>query len=294
VTITDIVNSKELVLVLSEKRAMLHRPNLGLYNPDGPFVWVKNQLKERNLEWVGKKNTAAGEANIFRTAFRDKANNCDWSYDFWIDAKTKQLVAVQVPGADIYDPERDPVRKNPSEKEWSVQRPMCSVQHDITFDVELDESLFRLERPEGYAFENKIEPRRELTEKEMVEYLGILADYNDKTFPDQVFPFTFTSDRLNKVWEKAKNDRTAAEQKLLETNNYYKKAGLNMMPIAHFVQDHTAQKSFRYLGKGVKFGDKDRIVCWYKLKGSNSYRAVYGDLSVKEVSPEDLPLRVEP
>jgi hypothetical protein len=34
-------------------------------------------------------------------------------------------------------------------------------------------------------------------------------------------------------------------------------------------------------------------VCWYKLKGAKTYRVVYGDLSVKDVAAEDLPLPVE-
>ena len=130
----------------------------------------------------------------------------------------------------------------------------------------------------------------------MIDYLGILADYNDKTFPDQVSPFAFPSDRLNRTWDKPKKERTAAEQKLLDTKEHYM-GRVNSMPIGHFLQDHAVQKSFRYLGKGVKLGDKDRIVCWYKLKGAKdpkTYRAVYGDLSVKDVAAEDLPLPVGP
>ena len=90
---------------------------------------------------------------------------------------------------------------------------------------------------------------------------GILADFNDKTFPDQVFPCVFPSDRRNKTWDKPKKDRTAAEQKLLDTKDHYMMASLNAMPTGHFVEEHTVEKSFRYLGKGVKLGDKDRIVC---------------------------------
>jgi hypothetical protein len=30
-------------------------------------------------------------------------------------------------------------------------------------------------------------------------------------------------------------------------------------------------------------------VCWYKPVGSQTYRVVYGDLSVRDVAPEDLP-----
>ena len=47
------------------------------------------------------------------------------------------------------------------------------------------------------------------------------------------------------------------------------------------------------MGKGVKLGDKNRIVCWYKLKDAKdptTYRVLYGDLSVKDVAPKDLPL----
>jgi hypothetical protein len=71
-------------------------------------------------------------------------------------------------------------------------------------------------------------------------------------------------------------------------------AGLNGMPVVHFLQDHAEKDSFRYLGKGVRLGDGDRIVCWYRLKDSPMYRVVYGDLSARDVLPEDLPLPVEP
>ncbi|MCK4298919.1 MAG: hypothetical protein KAX80_05270, partial [Planctomycetes bacterium] len=136
--------------------------------------------------------------------------------------------------------------------------------------------------------------RPQVTEKEMAEYLGVLAEYNDRTFPDQVLPFNLPSDEINRIWDKPQEERTAAEQKLLDTQEHYKRAGLNEMPVSHFLQDHAELSSFRYLGKGVSLGDKHRIVCWYRLKGSTSYRAVYGDLSVKDVAPEDLPLSVEP
>ncbi len=290
-TITDAVNMEELSVDPEEKRATV-RELAFARNPSGPFNWQKEEMQKRSLEWVGKAETETGEANIFRASFKKKCNNEDWSYDFWIDAKTKQLVAVQVPGADIYDPENDPVRMNPPYKDWYTKEPLCSIQYDIIYNADLNESLFSLEPPEGYTIEVKRRPQ--VTEKDMVEYLGILADFNNKTFPDQLFPFIFTSDRINKVWDKAEDERTPAEQKYIETMDHYMMAGLNKMPTGHFIEDHTAEKSFRYIGKGVKLGDKDRIVCWYKLKGSNTYRVVYGDLSVKDVAPEDLPLPVKP
>jgi len=290
-TITDTVNMEELSVNPGEKRATVRELTMAM-NPRGPFVWQKEEMRKRNLEWVGKVETETGEANIFRTAFRNKADNRNWSYDFWIDAKTKQLVAVQVPGADIYDPENDPLFMNPPHEDGYEKIPICHIQHDIIFDADLDVSLFSLKPPEGYTVQTVCRPQ--VTEKEMIEYLGILADYNSKTFPDQLSPFAFTNDRINKTWDKAEDERTAAEQKLIDTLDHYKMAGLNKMPTGHFIEDHTVKDSFRYIGKGVKLGDKERIVCWYKLKGSNTYRVVYGDLSVRDVAPEDLPLPVEP
>jgi outer membrane lipoprotein-sorting protein len=290
VTIEDAVNLKRLSLNPRKKTATIRELAMPFCDPRGAFFWEKEYIKTRELELVGRRQTKTGEVDVFRTAFFDEANNEDWSYDFWVDAKTKQLMAVYIPGANIYDSENDPARNNPPETEWFTSKPIISVKHDINFDAELHELLFSLEPPEDYSVEHK--PRHRVTEDEMVDFLGILAEYNNKTFPDR--PATPSSDKINEIYEMPEKDRTVAEQMLLETLDYYKMAGLNMMPTGHFVQDHTVEKSFRYLGKGVRLGDQTRIVCWYKLKGSNSYRAVYGDLSVREVTPKDLPLKVYP
>ena len=292
VHIEDTPKMRQLTWDPNEKRATLTDIAVDVHDSRMPFVWVKKDLEANDLQWVEKRRTAAGEVNIFRHAFRDNANGRDWSIDFWIDQKTKQLVELHNPGADIFDPDTDPARNNSPEKEWSTGTIAGSIQHDIIFDVVLDDSLFRLEPPEGYALETKTRPH--VTEQEMIDYLGILADYNDKAFPDQVFPYAFSSDRLNKSAKKPKKDRTAAEQELLDANDRYKMAGLYLLPIGQFVQDSTVENSFRYLGKGVKLGDKDRIVCWYKPKGAATYRVVYGDLTVKDLPPEALPLPVEP
>ena len=60
-----------------------------------------------------------------------------------------------------------------------------------------------------------------------------------------------------------------------------------------FAEDNTVPDSFRYAGKSVKLGTADRIVCWYKLKSTGTFRAIYGDLTVKDIAPKDLPLPVE-
>jgi hypothetical protein len=288
--ITDAVNLRSLSLAPQERRATLRELALTTFDRRGPFIGITEHMNKPDLQWVGKRVTATGEVNVFRRAFRRESNHQDWSYDFWVDARTKQLVAVQVPGADIYDPETDPARDNPAEKEWSTMTPACSIQHDIDFDAVLDDSLFSLEPPPGYAVE--IERRTRVTEAQMIEYLSVMADCNDKTFPDQ--PYSIGVVRLNEIDDKAKEDRTPAEQRLREITHQCKMANLNLLPTGHFVEDHTVKGTFRYLGKGVRLGDADRIVCWYRLKDTGDYRAVYGDLSVRDIVPADLPLPVAP
>jgi len=46
---------------------------------------------------------------------------------------------------------------------------------------------------------------------------------------------------------------------------------------------------WHYVGKGVEFGDANTAVFLYRPKGSKTYRVIYGDLSVKDVAPDNLP-----
>lgn len=305
VAITDVLQRKELNLNPEKKEATLFELATVLYDLHGPFAWIQisglkhnwrgpvvwfnDQTEKGKLAWAGKKETANGEADVFRAAFKDMPNNRDWSYDFWIEKKSKQLTAVHIPGANIYDPEKDPARENLPEESWSWKMPMGSALCDIHFDVELDESLFRMVPPADYTFQS-VPGRAPVTEKEMVEYLGVLAAYNDNTFSDQVFPFVFTSDELTRIEDKPIEARTPAEQNLLNTIEHYKRAGLNKMPTGHFVEEQTVEKSFRYLGQGVKLGDQDRMVCWYKLPASDTYRVVYANLTIKDIFASELPL----
>lgn len=56
------------------------------------------------------------------------------------------------------------------------------------------------------------------------------------------------------------------------------------------VQEAMAETTdWHYAGKGVEIGETREAVLWCRPKGSKTYRVIYGDLSVKEVKPENLP-----
>ena len=108
------------------------------------------------------------------------------------------------PGTDIYDPENDPGHDDPIGENWPNGAPICSIIHDIDFDAKLDASLFSFEPPEGYTLHSR--KRNYVTEQEMVDYIGILAEVNDDVFPGQTYPGQLSLDgpdneRWEQIWE---------------------------------------------------------------------------------------------
>jgi len=306
VEIFDRVHGRRLTYSPREKKATVVEGIARDPHYSGPFSDVCEKLKTGDLQWMGKRTTAAGEANVFRYVSSWYPNRApDQISDFWIDSKTKQLIARYRPHGDSFDPENDPARHNPPEEKFSAWQFMCDAECEIRYDVALDNSLFRLEPPEGYAVE--VKKANYVTEKEAIDYLRILADFNDKTFVDEadiVKSWSFMDKRARAEQKWWGHDKTlnAAERRLLDTDmRYNPQGGTAEIGIPYFGfffnPDNIVANSFRYLGKGVKLGDKDRIVCWYKLKNAKdprTYRVVYGDLSVKDVVPEALPLPVDP
>ena len=50
-----------------------------------------------------------------------------------------------------------------------------------------------------------------------------------------------------------------------------------------------SNKTFHYQGKGVKLGDKDTAILWYKPEGKDQYVVMFGDLHVERMLKTDLP-----
>ena len=179
--------------------------------------------------------------------------------------------------------------KNPVEETWSKRINVGTLTHEIVLNPKLDPTEFSLDPPAGYAFEKIAKPT--VTEEEMVAYLGAAARFNDGAFPDS--PYTaFDSDKFNAASERKQADRTAAEQAMIDIRDKIMMREIYRSPIKQFEEDQTAPNSFHYVGSGVKVGQADRIVGWYKLRTAPNYRAIYGDLSIKDVAASELPLDV--
>jgi hypothetical protein len=304
IEIEDHTKGVRLVLDPGKKKARLTYPGVPLERTGqfaSDFVTAMSQwLTEAENGWtmgepkpLGKKNIDGRETTGYRVGgelvygyqTRPDGRTVPWSADLWVDAKTKQLVLVHNPGVDVYDPEKDPARHNRPGEGRSITWAMGSVYHDIVSDEELDDSLFSLDPPSGYDVTEVGTPKP--TENDMVEWLGIRAQCNGDVFPDD--PGPLSNEAIERI-----ADKYCREGKIspAEKREFERRAD-GYCPVLRFVAV-TAGESWHYAGKGVKLGDNTAIVCWYKPSESKSYRVLYGDLSVKNVAPEDLPSQVAP
>lgn len=158
---------------------------------------------------------------------------------------------------------------------------MHVICRDLQFDVPLDEILFDMNLPEGYTMQQGELDLSGATEEDFIEGLRILAQVlGDGTFPDSIA----VEDFLKWAPEAAKR---AEELGLSEQEKT--EMGLKMQQHLLFIRFFKGEGQWHYAGKGVKFGNADAAIFWYRPEGSETYRVVYGDLSVKEVTPENLP-----
>ena len=200
-----------------------------------------------------------------------------------IDGLTTIGYHVQRPGVDI-TVWADPQTKLPVQMENTVG-PVTYTMTDIVFNVELDETLFSLEIPEGYTVRTMQVDASEPTEKDLLEMFRIWADHMDGNLPsvlDMNAQMEFVKYQRKKMKDKGQEP---SEESMLELQKTIMKMSRGGM----FVQNLPADSDWHYAGKGVKFGGADTPIFWYRPEGSETYRIIYGDLSVKDVTPENLP-----
>lgn len=296
VHITDRRAGRMLRLDVKGKKGTLMVPPFGR-GEGGPFAWVGDLIRERkfgdastrvkSLSLAGQKEIDKVRANVVRA--RIQSENQTTRLDFMFDVSSKRLAGMWAPnpGNDDFDPDALSDRDYAAEKTWSKMQPIAALTHEIVLNPKLDPSEFSLDAPAGYTVEKIAKPT--VTEEEMIAWLGAAARFNDNSFPDSPYD-AFDREKFNAASAKAESERTAVEQELIALRDKIMLREIYRSPVMQFEEDHTVPKSFHYVGSGVKVGEADRLVGWYKLRNPSRYRAVYGDLSVKDVKETDLPL----
>lgn len=255
--IIDYDTLQMLQLIPKQKRAVLINLKDMPEKPENVLEEIRNIITglqndpDVSVESLGEKEIDGRNAQGFR------ARGPDGELTVWADTQSNL-----------------PIRM---EQQWRQMQFVCT---DFQFDVEIDETLFSMEIPEDYSELPGGElPVASTTEQDLVETLRIWAEIIlDSTFPEDFSGQVYVDD-VNKNREKFAKLRQEQRVEL----------GLKMGPGFIFVQLLKAENDWHYVGKNVKLGDSESPVCWYRPGGSETYRVIYGDLTIKDVAPENLP-----
>ena len=158
------------------------------------------------------------------------------------------------------------------------------IMSEFDFNVEFDESLFAMAAPEGYTVKKVVEP----TEQDLIEGLGAVAKFLGGEFPS-VSEFRLRP--LQKVLAEY-----IEQNNLSPSQDEMHSLGEKLSPATKYFARINSNKDFfkpSYVGGGVRLGDADTAILWYTPQGTPNYHVIYGDLSVREVAPDNLPTELE-
>ena len=159
---------------------------------------------------------------------------------------------------------------------------MQVVMDNLKFDVEFDESLFSMEAPNGYEVQDAggID-FSESSESAFIETLRIWAE----TIEDGQFPDSINLEDIVKIGPKFEEGMKRAGLTEEQQTEVAMRWGQGLV----FIRFFKGQGQWHYAGEGVKLGDSATPIFWYQPKESQTWRVIYGDLTVKNVAPENLP-----
>ncbi|HLJ94073.1 MAG TPA: hypothetical protein VKU02_12880 [Gemmataceae bacterium] len=257
VAIHNLRQGKTLILQPASRSALLLEMTPKPDTPprpsaDGGVQWLEwlRSLAEKEGEPAGRKRVGHAEALGFRVH--------DGDFDemiVWADPKTRQPLLIE--GTIRIGDRRDHIAIS-----------------DFEIDPALDEDLFRLEAPAGYTL------RKMTTEllnpaEDVAHVLGTYADTHGGTFPRQLDDLGAYEPLFSRMNVRGLPDLEAI--KLIQS----------LARIVRFVRDKKSE--FGYEPDGVRRGDADKIIFWYRTPEADCYRVVYGDLRIGTVDqrPEE-------
>lgn len=148
---------------------------------------------------------------------------------------------------------------------------------DFNFDAKLDPQLFSLAIPDGFTVSKEFLHISGTLEDNLPPVLKAYAEYSGGRFPKDLRNW---ADIFTTIVGKTKPTTLPAEMK-----DTMSRAGA----ITGIMMQYEKGKTYDYFPESVKLGEADKILFWFKPKDSKTYKAIYGDLHVAEVTAEQLP-----
>ncbi|MGD9634160.1 MAG: outer membrane lipoprotein carrier protein LolA [Pirellulales bacterium] len=166
------------------------------------------------------------------------------------------------------------------------------VMSDFKVDVELNKELFSLELPKGYTLQQTAQID---LAKDPIHYLAetlrLTAEVNDGVFPPTLRGDDGIDGILMRSPEKLAKAMGSGAETPQQSRDTGIKLSMNLGATFGFLGVLSAeQNDWHYAGKDVKLNAPNRPIFWLRRhKASETYQVLYADLSVKEVSRENVP-----
>lgn len=148
------------------------------------------------------------------------------------------------------------------------------VMTNFEFNVELDKSMFSVEIPQGYTVADVNVDLSPPSESELITALRMCTEVSSGEFPAGFDAFSMGKYAATYVHKKGldKQEATADQQR----------EAIKIARGFQFVLMLPKEADAYYARSGAKYGDAERAVLWYKPTGSEKYRVILADLSVRE------------
>ena len=280
-----LISATKLALVANLKNFPATTPVLGRTFVDLRQTIANAQSgKGEKVERLGIETIDGRRTEAFRLRYSNAEMKFTMETKIWADLKTSLPVRVE--------------RSGRGETEFHT------VMTDFQVGVDLNPVLFSLDVPDGYHVDQTQLDFSKGPLSPLAEMLGIAAEQNGGVFPlalhgdqgidgimNRAVAMTWKKHGLN-VDNKLRPLPDQDSGKLTKENfKELQKASLGLsmkLPAAMAsLAAITQHGDWHYAGKGVKLGTPNRPIFWCKLR--KNYQVIYADLSVKEVSPHDVP-----
>ncbi len=258
VVINDMLQKKAILIYHSKKQYSEKDLENVPADQTQDFFEHMRTLPDRANEVLAKKEMDGRMVQGFRVIEHGIDATC------WIDVQTGDLVRVE--------------GQFPNAPNTQI------VATDFKFDIDLDEALFSLTPPAGYT--RKEPPNVDISEVSCQDLINLLrwlaTSVEGGLFPPSLEPAEFAE-----VGSEMKKEGKVSEFEGTEDEKiqHVRKLGRGMQ----FVMLMRPENDWHYAGSGVALGDADTAICWYRPQGSQAYCVIYGDLSVRDVTRENLP-----
>jgi hypothetical protein len=156
------------------------------------------------------------------------------------------------------------------------------ILKNFEFDGPVDKALLSMDVPAGYTLDETEFDLTDATEQDFIESLRVWAEVmRDGTFPDAIGTENAMK-QMPLLGEKIATSNLPEDQASRLAESF----GKGML--FHQMLD-IGGGDWHYAGAGIKLGDGDEPIFWYQPQDSETWRVIYGDLSIRDVAPENLP-----